>query len=47
MCQFCAHNGFMLGGLDRMALIYTEKERQKPLARRSCALYYYRVSQKD
>lgn len=47
MCQFCAHNGFTLGGIDRMALVYSEREKVKPMARRSCALYYYRVSQKD
>lgn len=47
MCQFCAHNGFTLGGLDRMVLMGTDKERVKPLARRSCALFYYRFSAKD
>ena len=47
LCQFCAHNGFTLGGLDRMALIGTDRERVKPMARRSCALFYYRFSTRE
>jgi len=42
MCQFCTHNGFALGGLDRMALIHTARERMKPLARRAGLLFFYR-----
>lgn len=41
LCQFCEHTGFRLHGLDRMALVYTENERSKPMARRACALYFY------
>lgn len=43
MCQFCEHTGFVLHGLDRMALVYTESERGKPMARRACAMYFYRL----
>lgn len=43
LCQFCEHTGFMLHGLDRMALVYTEAERSRPMARRACALYFYRL----
>lgn len=43
LCQFCEHTGFVLHGLDRMALIYTEAERSRPMARRACALYFYRL----
>ncbi|MBE5804181.1 MAG: GNAT family N-acetyltransferase [Clostridiales bacterium] len=45
-CQFCEHCGFTLQGLDRMALAYTEAERDKPLARRACELYFYQQHQK-
>lgn len=45
-CQFCEHCGFTLQGLDRMALIYTEAERDKPLARRAARLSFYRLNQK-
>lgn len=45
MCQFCVHNRFTLSGLDRMALWGTEKERRKPLARKSSALLFYRFSE--
>ena len=45
-CQFCEHCGFVLQGLDRMALAYTESERDKPLARRACELYFYQQHQK-
>lgn len=41
LCQFCEHTGFRLHGIDRMALIYTENERNKPMARRASALYFY------
>ena len=43
LCQFCEHTGFVLHGLDRMALVYSEAERSKPMARRACALYFYRL----
>ncbi len=42
MCQFCEHTGFMLSGLDRMALSMTPEERAKPKSRRACLLYFYR-----
>lgn len=45
-CQFCEHCGFTLQGLDRMALSYTDAERDKPLARRACLLFFYRLHQK-
>lgn len=45
-CQFCEHCGFTLQGLDRMALIYTPQERDKPLARRASQLFFYRLHQK-
>ena len=45
LCQFCQRKGFTLQGLDRYALIHTERERAKPLARRACALFYYRMLQ--
>ena len=45
-CQFCEHCGFTLQGLDRMALAYTAAERDKPLARRACELYFYQQHQK-
>ena len=45
-CQFCEHCGFTLQGLDRHALIYTEQERDKPLARRACQLHFYQQHQK-
>lgn len=45
-CQFCEHCGFALQGLDRMALAYTAAERDKPLARRACELYFYQQHQK-
>lgn len=45
-CQFCEHCGFALQGLDRMALAYTDAERDKPLARRACELYFYQQHQK-
>ena len=46
ICQFCEHCGFSLQGLDRHALIYTELERDKPLARRACQLHFYQQHQK-
>lgn len=45
-CQFCQHCGFTLQGIDRMALAYTPGQRDKPLARRACQLYFYRLHQK-
>ena len=45
-CQFCEHCGFSLQGLDRLALAYTASERDKPLARRACELYFYLQHQK-
>ena len=46
LCQFLQHNGFELQGLDRRALIHTPEEREKPLMRRACALYFYRETEK-
>ena len=46
LCQFLEHNGFVLQGLDRRALIHTPQERVKPLMRRACALYFYRETEK-
>lgn len=46
LCQFCEHCGFVLQGLDRMALILRADERLKPLPRRACALYFYLVFEK-
>ena len=45
-CQFCEHRGFALQGMDRLALAYTDAERDKPLARRACQLFFYRTNQK-
>lgn len=45
-CQFCEHCGFSLQGLDRLALVYSPAEREKPLARRACELYFYQQHQK-
>lgn len=45
-CQFLEHCGFTLQGVDRMALIHTPAERDKPLARRACAITFYRHHQK-
>lgn len=47
LCQFCEHTGFHLHGVDRMALIYTETEMQKPMARRACALLFYKLCGED
>lgn len=47
LCQFCEHKGFVLHGLDRMALVYSATEKTKPLARRACALYFYRLCSRD
>ena len=46
LCQFLQHNGFELQGLNRRALIHTPEEREKPLMRRACALYFYRETEK-
>lgn len=46
ICQFCEHCGFTLQGMDRMALLYTPQERDKPLARRASLLIFYRLHQK-
>lgn len=43
MCQFLEHCGFILRGMDSMALAYTEAEREKPLARRAALLFFYRT----
>lgn len=45
-CQFCQHCGFTLQGIDRMALAYTPTQRDKPLARRACQLFFYQLHQK-
>lgn len=45
-CQFCQHCGFTLQGIDRMALAYTTAQRDKPLARRACQLFFYQLHQK-
>lgn len=45
-CQFCQHCGFALQGLDWMALAYTPAQRDKPLARRACLLFFYQLHQK-
>lgn len=45
-CQFCQHCGFTLQGIDRMALAYTPAQRDKPLARRACQLFFYQLHQK-
>lgn len=45
-CQFCQHCGFALQGIDRMALAYTPAQREKPLARRACQLFFYQLHQK-
>lgn len=45
-CQFCQHCGFALQGIDRMALAYTPSQRDKPLARRACQLFFYQLHQK-
>ena len=47
LCQFCAHAGFALQGIDRMALIHTQEERMKPLPQRACALHFYRLFEKE
>jgi len=41
LCHFCEHMGFILSGLDRMALAHSPEERVKPLMRRACELYFY------
>ena len=41
MCQFLEHCGFQVGGIDRMRLILTPSEREKPLMRRACGLTFY------
>lgn len=46
LCQFLEHNGFTLQGLDRKALIHTPAEKDKPLMRRACALFFYRDTEK-
>lgn len=43
LCQFCEHEGFSLEGLDRMALSRSPEERQKPVSRRTCQLFFYRT----
>lgn len=45
-CQFCQHCGFTLQGLDRLAVAYTPAQRQKPMARRACQLFFYQLHQK-
>ncbi len=41
MCQFCEHCGFMLQGMDRMALSRLPEERERPMAQRACQLIFY------
>ncbi len=41
LCRFCEQMGFTLSGLDRMALARTPEEREKPLLRRACLLFFY------
>lgn len=43
LCQFCEHTRFVLHGIDQMALVYSAAEKNKPMARRACALYFYRL----
>lgn len=45
-CQFLENQGFALQGIDRMAFAYASTEVDKPLARRACALYFYRIPKK-
>lgn len=45
-CQFLEAQGFSLHGVDRMAYAYAPSEVDKPLARRACALTFYRLSKK-
>lgn len=45
-CQFCQHCGFTLQGLDRLAVAYTPAQRNKPMARRACQLFFYQLHQK-
>ena len=42
-CQFLEHRGYVLAGLDRMALAAAPQERQKPMMRRACALFFYHI----
>ena len=42
MCQFLENEGFVVGGIDRMALLYSPAERLKPASLRACELMFYR-----
>ena len=46
MCQFLAHCGFELQGLDRLAWAMTPEERVKPMMRRCCGLIFYRTAER-
>lgn len=45
-CQFCQHCGFTLQGMDRLAMAYTPAQRDKPMPRRACLLFFYQLHQK-
>ena len=41
LCHLCEQLGFILSGLDRMALSRAPEERTKPLIMRACLLFFY------
>ncbi len=43
LCRFLEKRGYVIGGMDRMLMTMSSEERQKPLMRRACALYFYRI----
>ena len=47
MCQFAEHCGFRLEGIDRLLWAMTPEERIKPMARRACALIFYRQKERN
>lgn len=46
LCQFCTRLGFVLGGMDQMALTLDPEEKAKPLMQRACLLTFYRMNKK-
>lgn len=46
LCRFLEKRGYTIGGMDRLALAMTPEERQKPMMRRACALFFYHVLKK-
>lgn len=42
MCQFLERLGYVLGGVDRLALTLSPEERVKPQLRRACQLTFYK-----